>query len=75
MTDDHHDGQLAAQSKLYDQVLDSAITARAVDFLARALLLTEIADIDTAKLVIHKPAGSEAARREWDDMDDDARKK
>jgi hypothetical protein len=47
---------------------------RAVDFLARAHVLTEIADIETAKDFIHKPEGTEAVRREWDDMDNEGRK-
>jgi hypothetical protein len=45
-----------------------------VDFLARAHLLTQIADLETATEFIHKPEGSEAARREWDDLNDDDRK-
>lgn len=71
--DDDLGRELKAQEALYDEVLDSNVTTHAVDFLARAHLLTEIADIDTAKHFIHKPEGSEAARREWDDMDDEGR--
>jgi hypothetical protein len=66
--------ELKAQEALYDEVLDSNGTTHAVDFLARALMLCEIADIDTAKDFIHKPEGSEAVRREWDDLDDEGRK-
>jgi hypothetical protein len=66
--------RLKAQEELYEQVLDSPVTTHAVDFLARAHLLTQIADLETAKEFIHKPEGSEAARREWDDLNDDDRK-
>ena len=69
-----HGRELKAQETLYEEVRDSPVTAHAVDFLARAHLLTEIADLETAKEFIHSDAGREAARREWDDLTDDDRK-
>lgn len=63
-----------AMSRLYDEVLDSSITERAVNFLARSHVLCEIADVEVAKDFVHRPEGREAARREWDDMDDDGRR-
>jgi hypothetical protein len=65
--------ELKAQEALYDEVLDSNVTTYAVDFLARAHLLTEIADMETARVFIHKPEGAEACRREWDDLTDEGR--
>jgi len=61
MTDDPHDddlrlgAELGAQVQLYERVLDCDVTTRAIDFTARAHLLIEIADVDTAKLFVDKP--------------------
>src|SRR5215211_200141 len=67
--------RLAAQSALYDEALDTDVTAHALDFLARAQLLLRIASDqpEAAYPVVHSPAGREAARREFDQLTDDER--
>ena len=62
-------------SRLYDEVLDSDVTRHAVDFLARARLLLDIAgsDLAAAAAVIHAPAGLEATRSEYDQLSDEDR--
>ena len=62
----------AAMENLYNEVLDSDVTRCGVDFLYRARLLLRVADHDphVAKEVIHKPAGREAAEREFDALTD-----
>jgi hypothetical protein len=67
--------QLAGMSALYDQVLDSDVTLSAIDFMARAKLVMDIAgdDLAAAGAVVHAPAGREAAKREYDQLSDEAR--
>ena len=71
------EGRLAAQSALYDEVLESPVTDHAVDFLCRAQLLLRIADDqpEAAKDVIHSDAGHQAALREYEQLSDDDRQK
>jgi hypothetical protein len=67
--------RLAAQSALYDATLETDVTERAMDFLARASLLLRITrdDVEATKPVLHSPGGREAARREFDQLTDDER--
>ncbi len=44
MTDDDLNDRLRAQERLYEATLDSEVTVAAIDFLARASLLTRITD-------------------------------
>ncbi len=83
MTDQPHDDdleprrqQLAAMSRLYEEVIASDVSLHAVSFLACARLLTDIAgdDLNAVKNVIHRPAGFEAAAREYERLADDARR-
>ncbi len=83
MTDQSNDDdlelgrQLAAQAELYEAALDSPVTATAVDFLARAHLLTDITgdDLEAAREAIHTEAGKVAAKREHDALSDEERAK
>lgn len=67
--------QFAAMSKLYDDAIDTEVSTHAMDFMARAQLLMDIAgdDIEAAKGSIHTGAGREAAMREYDELSDDDR--
>ncbi len=68
--------QLASMSRLYDEVLDSDVSVHAVNFLAIARLLCDIAgsDLHAAAAVIHEPAGLEAARSEYEHLTDEDRR-
>ena len=67
------DDRLAAQAALFDAAMETPVTTSAIDFLWRSHLLVKIADddLDAARSVIHTAAGSEAARREWDQLSHD----
>jgi len=73
--DEAKDERLTAQSALYDATLGTDVTDRALDFLARSLLLLRITrdDVEATKPVLHSPGGREAARREFDQLTDDER--
>jgi hypothetical protein len=76
MTPEEREGaRLAAQSALYDQVIDSNVTRNAIEFLCRCQMLLKIAgdDLDAVLPVVHTPAGQEAARREYEQLADDER--
>jgi len=67
--DDGDDIALVAQLKqmqaIFDGAIDTDVTLKAIDFMCRARLLLDIADVNVAKDVIHKPGGRKAAEREW----------
>lgn len=73
---DYPPDHIEAMSALYDRVIDSPVTHVGVDWLARAILLLRIADhdVDLAGEVVHQDAGREAARREYDTLEDQDRR-
>jgi hypothetical protein len=70
------EARLAAQSALYDEVLESPVTSHVVDYLCRTQMLLRIADgeFDTVHSVLYTDAGREAALREYEQLSDDERK-
>ncbi len=75
--DDGDDIALGAQLKqmqaIFDEAIDTDVTLKAIDFMCRARLLIDIADVNVAKDVIHKPGGREAAEREWAEIPSEKR--
>ena len=67
--------QLKAQERLYNAALESDVTVAGCGWIAKALVLSDIAgdDIEAAKQVIHKPEGLDAALREFEQMTEEQR--
>jgi hypothetical protein len=67
------DDRLAAQSALYDEVINSPVTDHAIDFLCRTKMLLRITDDQHEPVlpVLHTAAGRQAALREYKQLSDD----